>query len=186
MAQIQKRDDDCRVLRKNAEGFSKILTTDFTKDEFLRFIVNIASTDTTIQTGFSSKELTLNDLTKLNLESGIQYSDMLLDEDISGLFRSIPIIKEQAKIEVFNATEESGVAYTLKRKFENTGITVIKTGNYPDLVSENILYLPKNNPDNFVNTIRFIRSILRDELRVVYGDYKFNYSGDMILVIGKY
>jgi len=170
----------------DAENFSKIINTDFSKDEFLRFIVNIAATDSTIQTSFASNELTLSDLTKLDLEDGIKYSHMLLDEDISGLFRNIPIIKEQAKLEIFNATEESGVAYTLKRKFENTGITVIKTGNYPDTLSENILYLPKNNPDNFVNTIRSIRSILRDNLKVVYGDYKFNYSGDMILVIGDY
>ena len=170
----------------NSSDFSQVIHTNFTKDEFIRFIVNISSTDNSIQTDFASENLTLSDLSKLNKEEGIDHSDMLLDEDVSQLFRNISIIKEQAKLEIFNATEKSGVAYNLKRKFENTGITVIKTGNYPDRVSENILYIPKNNPDNFINTIRLIRSILRDDVKIVYGDYKFNYSGDMILVIGKF
>ncbi len=169
----------------NSKEFSQVIHTNLNKDEFIRFIINISSTDTTILNDFASEKLTLKDLSKLNREEGIEHSAMLLDEDVSQLFRNISIIKEQAKLEIFNATETSGVAYNLKRKFENSGITVIKTGNYPDIVSENILYIPKNNPDYFLNTIRFIRSILRDNVKVVYGDYKFNYSGDMILVIGK-
>jgi len=168
----------------NGTEFSQVIHTNFTKDEFIRFIMNVSSTDSSILTGLASEKLTLSDLSKLNREEGIVYSDMLLDEDLSQLFRNISIIKEQSKLEIFNGTEKSGVAYNLKRKFENTGITVIKTGNYPDLVSQNILYIPKNNPDNFTNTIRLIRSILRDDLKIVYGEYKFNYSGDMILVIG--
>lgn len=170
----------------NAEEFSKVVYTNFTKDEFLRFIINVSSTDSSIRTGFASKKLTLGDLTKIDLEAGIRHSDMMLDENIANLFVNIPIIKEQGKLEIFNATDQSGVAYKLKRKFENTGITVIKTGNYPDNIDENLLYIPKNNPDNFENTIRIIRSILRNDLRIIYGDYKFNYSGDMILVIGKF
>lgn len=169
----------------NSPSYTSIIKTSFSKDEFIRFIANISTSDTTISTGYASKKLTLSDLSTLNLEEGISYSDMLLDEDISRSFRNIQVIKEQAKIEIFNATEKSGVAYNLKRKFENTGITVIKTGNYPDNSTENTLYLPKNNPDLFINTIRIIRSILKDDLKIVYGEYKFNYSGDMILVIGK-
>lgn len=170
----------------SANEFSEVIYTDFSKDEFLRFIVNVSSTDNAIRTGFASKTLTLEDLNKIDLEAGIRHSDMMLDESISNLFINIPVIKEQGKLEIFNATDQSGVAYNLKRKFENTGITVIKTGNYPDNLDENLLYIPKNNPDNLENTIRIIRSILRDDVRIVYGDYKFNYSGDMILVIGKY
>lgn len=170
----------------NWEDFSEIIFTNFTKDEFIRFILNVSSIENTIQTEFASSELTLEDLSKLNLENGVQYSDMLLDENISNLFRNIPIIKEQAKIEVFNATDKSGVAYSVKRKLENAGVTVIKTGNYPDNIKENILYLPNKNPENFENSIRFVRSILRDNVSIIYGEYKFNYSGDMILVIGNY
>lgn len=170
----------------NWEDFSEIIFTNFTKDEFIRFILNVSSIENTIQTEFASSELTLEDLGKLNLENGVQYSDMLLDENISNLFRNISIIKEQAKIEVFNATDKSGVAYSVKRKLENAGVTVIKTGNYPDNIKENILYLPNKNPENFENSIRFVRSILRDNVSIVYGEYKFNYSGDMILVIGNY
>lgn len=168
----------------NGSQFTEILKTNFTKEEFVRFIANISTTGSFIGNGYASKSLTLADQSQLKLEEGIPYSDMLLDEDISRIFRNISIIKEQGKVEVYNATDRSGLAYQIKRKLENTGITVIKTGNYPDNQNKNTLYIPKNNSDNFINTIRIIRSILRDEVDIVIGEYKFNYSGDMILVIG--
>jgi anionic cell wall polymer biosynthesis LytR-Cps2A-Psr (LCP) family protein len=179
--------DTYKLYRYFLDGkeFSDILRTDFTKDQFIRFVANLASSNAFIKTGFASQQLTLEDLTKSNLEEGIPASDILLDEDISKVFSSIAIIKEQAQIEIFNATNVSGVAYNLKRKFENIGITVIKTGNYTEKVEENRLYIPSKTPDNFINTIKAVRAILRDDVRIIFGDYKYNYSGDMILVIGK-
>lgn len=168
----------------NHENITNNFTTNFSKDEFVRFLMTLDSTELTILSKISSQDLTLRDLTTISLEEGIVFSDMLVDENTSSMFRSIPIVKEQAKVEVFNGTDTAGLANKVKRKLENVGITVIKTGNYPDNKEKTTLYIPKSNPQEFENTISFIKTLYGDQLEIVIGEYKFNYSGDMILVIG--
>ena len=94
-------------------------------------------------------------------------------------------LKSHLEIEVFNATKKSGLANKTKRIFQNWGAYVIKSGNYFENIDKNIIYVPNNNAKNFVNNIAEIKRFFRDDIEVVQGEYKYNYSGDLIVVIGK-
>lgn len=167
----------------NLDNVTTLFSSNFSRDEFLRLAINLSNSSNFITPKFISSKLTLDSIENLNIESGVQGSDILIDEELSKSFRNISVVKEQAKIEIFNATDISGVAYNLKRKLENIGMTVIKTGNYPEKVTENTLFVPNKNSTNFLNSIKAISATLRDDLKIVIGEYKFNYSGDLILVI---
>ncbi len=160
-----------------------ITYTDFSKDELFKYFVALANSNLQIKYGFISEESTYEEVKKL--EDGIKQSDILIDEDVTPIFTSIPILQEQAGIEIYNATDQSGFAYRKKRVYEHMGANIKKLGNYPDSSEENILYIPKSNPEVFQETIRMIQTDLRGDVKIELGEYKYNYAGDLILVLGK-
>ncbi len=119
-------------------------------------------------------------------EIGIKPDYLQIDEDIQQLSDNVAVIKEQAEVEVYNATGKAGQAYYKTRELQNLGINVVKYNNYFEDSKENLLYII--DPDRaaeFNSTITAIRSSLRDDLKIKIGGYKYNNSGDLILILGK-
>lgn len=166
----------------NAAKLSNVLKTNMTASEFRKFVNDIAYGEI-IREGFTNKEDYFSIPEKY--EDGFKVSDVILDDKLLSIFSRIELVSEQAKIEVYNASDTSGLAYQYKRRLENQGSIVVKTGNYPEKPKENTLYIPNANKDNFKETIDLISGILGGDVTIVTGAYKYNYSGDLILILVK-
>ena len=113
------------------------------------------------------------------------YSQIDIDRKVAKLLSDIDIIAEQAEIEVYNATNISGLANIFKRKIENAGSTVIKTGNFIRKSKSNYLYITEGSYSDYSKTIDFINSIYSG--RVIIRDsseYNQNFSGNLVFIIG--
>jgi hypothetical protein len=120
-----------------------------------------------------------------NTSEGIVADTILVDEDVKSIFSDLNIMQEQSKIEVFNATQKRGLAVEKSRLFENLGSNVINYGNYPEHLEENILFVTIDSPEKMQSTIDMIVKSLRGDVRIATEEYRYNYSGDLILVVGK-
>lgn len=167
----------------NSDTLNKTFYSNLSRDELVDFFTAVSSAKTPFKTGYSSIKSTIAGTT--GIEDALIPDYITFDESIQKVFSDISIMQEQAKIEVFNATKKSGLANKTKRIFQNWGAYVIKSGNYFENIDKNIIYVPNNNAKNFVNNIAEIKRFFRDDIEVVQGEYKYNYSGDLIVVIGK-
>jgi anionic cell wall polymer biosynthesis LytR-Cps2A-Psr (LCP) family protein len=166
----------------NSESILSNIKTNLTKDEFIDVILGFNSMDLP----FNDDILGVNqrDRYKTTSYQVIYPNTVEVVKSINLNFNSIDLQKEQARIEIFNTTQTLGLADKVRKRIENLGSKVIKTGNLPT-EKETVLYIPKGDVSLFVNNINVIQRTLRGKLRVQVGSYEGNYSGDMILVLGE-
>ena len=108
---------------------------------------------------------------------------LLTDEKIRNSFAKPSIVREQLRIEIYNATDTAGLASRHKRLLENLGANVVRTGNYPDTnLDESVLYI--STEDEVQENLKVIDRITRGEVEVLDEEYPFNHSGELILVLG--
>ncbi|MEP7103494.1 MAG: LytR C-terminal domain-containing protein [Candidatus Dojkabacteria bacterium] len=167
------------------KDFSNIFNTNLTREEYIGFLSNLDASEIV----FSNSRF-LSDKYGTHqgdpLDKSVDPDFNLMDENISAYYRDIDIMKEQAAIEVYNATDQPGLAGNRRRFFQNLGANVVKFGNYPlSDVQTTLLYVPSKNVDLYKNNIIMIQKILRGNVKITFEDYKYNYSGDLILVMGK-
>jgi hypothetical protein len=105
-----------------------------------------------------------------------------IDSSLYLLLRNIDLLKEQIRIEIYNATSIQGAANKVARSLEVYGVDVIKTGNYPEELEETSLYIA-GNKNNMIANYTELERLFRGELEELK-EYKYNYSGDIILIIG--
>jgi len=175
-------------MTKNLIGFSdfnSVFKTDFTRDEYIGFLMNLNSSDIIFSsTHFISDKFGIASADPLDASVSPDYN--LIDENVNAYFRDIDIMKEQAALEVYNATDAAGLAGNRRRFFQNLGANVVKFGNYPTSdIQTSLLYVPSKNVDLFKNNIIMIQKLLRGNVKITFEEYKYNYSGDLILVMGK-
>ena len=106
-----------------------------------------------------------------------------IDNKVQEVFRDLDIVREQAKIEVLNASRESGLATFVKKIIQNSGGNVVNSGNYSTIEEEPVLYIIDSNINDYANTIALIQS-LYPNVKIKENDYKYNKLGNLILVIG--
>ncbi|MEO6728461.1 MAG: LytR C-terminal domain-containing protein [Candidatus Dojkabacteria bacterium] len=175
-------------MTRNLIGFSDFNSTfkmDFSRDEYSSFLTNLNSSDIILSsTHFISDKFGIASVDPLDTSVSPDYN--LIDENVNAYFRDIDIMKEQAAVEVYNATDTAGLAGNRRRFFQNLGANVVKFGNYPvSDVQSSLLYVPSKNVDLYKNNIIMIQKLLRGNVKITFEEYKYNYSGDLILVMGK-
>jgi calcineurin-like phosphoesterase len=108
---------------------------------------------------------------------------ILIDEQIAGFFSDVSVAAEQAELEIYNASDQIGLAYKFARQFQNIGINVVKYGNYFESADESIIYLEtEQDIDRYRNTIREIQNTI-GKATILIGAYQYNKSGDIIIVL---
>jgi hypothetical protein len=108
---------------------------------------------------------------------------ILIDEQIAGFFSDVSVAAEQAELEIYNASDQRGLAYKFARQFQNIGINVVKYGNYFESADESIIYLETEHDfDRYRNTIREIQNTI-GKATILIGAYQYNKSGDIIIVL---
>jgi len=175
-------------LTRNLIGFAdfnSVFKMDFSRDEYTTFLTNLNSSDIIYSTSeYASDKFGIASADPLDTSVSPDYN--LIDENVNNYFRDIDIMKEQAAVEIYNATDTPGLAGNRRRFFQNLGANVVKFGNYPTSdVQTSLLYVPSKNVDLYKNNIIMIQKLLRGNVKITFEEYKYNFSGDLILVMGK-
>lgn len=106
------------------------------------------------------------------------------------VLRTRDVQKEQVKIEVYNGSEVSGLAGRYTRRFENSGIDVVRADNAVQVYDKSVLYV--TNPGKFNNSLEVVKRIMAeatgvesDEVRIVEERPDFLTTGDIVVVLGR-
>jgi len=173
----------------------KIYNTIFNSSEFLKTYKTNFDRGTLIKliSFFNQAQIIVPEKGFLSTDLGTKDNDRdlyvpnmtIMDDSIRSFFSDFEVVKEQAKVEVFNATNTAGIANRYRRMIQNKGGNVINVNNFPELIDEIKIYLDLGNYDSLSNTIDLISSSMGVDVTILSIDeYKYNYSGDIILVIG--
>lgn len=105
------------------------------------------------------------------------------------VLRTRDVQKEQVKIEVYNGSEVSGLASRYTRRFENSGIDVVRTDNAVQIYDKSVLYV--TNPEKFNDSLEVVKGIVAEatgieieEVRVIEERPEFLTTGDIVVVLG--
>lgn len=105
-----------------------------------------------------------------------------VDNTLMAGYQRVDVMREQVRIEVYNATNVSGLANQTKRMLANQGANVIRAGNYPNTQDKNKLYVKDLNATKY--NVLLIKQLLRDNVTIINADYPFNHTGELVLVLG--
>ncbi len=167
-------------LISNAQSVVDGLETNLTKAELLDMLVTSVS-GLRLQTSY----LTTSDgrfvQDKLGGYISPDYTE--IDQKVQKVLVRTDVLKEQGRIEVYNATRTSGLATSTKRLIENIGGNVIRAGNYADIEERTKLYV--TDVAKYKNNIKAIQQVLGGKVILVDQDFPQGHTGDMVLVIGQ-
>lgn len=93
------------------------------------------------------------------------------------------IEKEQVKVEIFNASDITGLAGRYYRKFENSGLEVVRYENAPNQIDKTTVYIP--NINRYKNSFELLKKLIVVDIDIVEGRPDFMTTGDIIVILGK-
>lgn len=163
----------------NSYELSQLAATDMSKSEMyglFNFSLGAASKP--------AEYLSINESLLISAPNGdvLVPSTVKVDDKIRQLYARERVIREQARIEIYNASRVNGVATTYRRQLYNHGANVIRAGNYADLLEETTLYVP--NPTAYPQTVNLVKELMRGKVEVKEEAYPFNHTAELVLVIG--
>jgi anionic cell wall polymer biosynthesis LytR-Cps2A-Psr (LCP) family protein len=106
-----------------------------------------------------------------------------IDKDVSEIFFNFEVQKEQARIEVLNGTEVSGLGTLIARWISNTGGKVINVSNSREKYTQTTIYV--ENLEQYGNTILEIKSVFKGKAVVLEESFPYRHTGDIVIVIGQ-
>ena len=106
-----------------------------------------------------------------------------LDKDIQKIFINEKVKREQAKVDIFNATNTSGLARNRSRRLENQGLRIVLVGNTNQKYEKTTVYL--NSQNDYSNTLEEIYNTLdSNEIEILNEKYEGRSVGDIVIVLG--
>lgn len=106
-----------------------------------------------------------------------------LDKDIQKVYINEDVKMEQAKVDVFNATNVPGLARSISRSLINKGLRVVLVGNTDKKYLKTTIYL--NTEKDYPNTLNEIYNTLdTSEIEIVNSKYEGRSVGDIVVIIG--
>lgn len=139
---------------------------------------------------YNSHELRSDYMTKSNLRPINSGGETIyiainerLDRSILEVFLDNRVIKEQARVEVFNSTSKRGFASFRSRWLRNIGIDVIRTGDTRKPYQNTTIYIT-DEEDDYSDTIFSIEKIFNEDIEVKRDTPDFIHTGDLVVVIG--
>lgn len=163
----------------NSARLSELIQTDLSRSE-LYALFNLAISTDRIQSIYIST----NESLLISTRNGnvIVPSSVQVDEKTRQIYSRQNVVREQARIEIYNASRENGLATNYRRRLSNHGANVIRAGNFADQLVETTLYVP--NATNYPENIRLIREMTRDKVIIKEEAYPFNHTAELVLVLG--
>ncbi len=156
--------------------------TDIGKYEFLQLglkVLNIKKDN--IKKGYL-REFAYSPIIDVGFYESVSPDITQIDKDLSNIFFDLKVFKEQARIEVLNASGVRGLANNRARWIKNIGARVIQVGNGFESEENNIIYC--QNPEKYEVTIKELKRILGSEVKIVNTKYPNRHIGDIVIVLG--
>lgn len=161
------------------EALGSMVKTDLSKNEIFELGINLLNRGD-LTYGFVSTAYGRYVESK---QGGYFLPDYLaVDQLIQQLLSRTRVVREQARVEIFNASNKTGIATTAKRQLMNQGANIIRAGNSPEKSSQNTLYV--SDVERFSANIALVREIMRGDVEILQEPYPFNHTGDLVLVLG--
>jgi len=170
-------------LPKLAESFSENFYTNFSKNELQNLFFTIwGLRSDQIKIGYSRLQ-SLNITSSSNIYPLYEPIRASLDKDLSSVLYNFKIAKEQARVELYNASGKSGVANTKARWLTNSGTRVVRVGNYSKNIDSTIVYVKE--PEKYQNTLNEIKRVFGGNVLISQSEFEDKHIGDIIVLIGK-
>jgi hypothetical protein len=90
--------------------------------------------------------------------------------------------KERVNVEVYNASNISGLASKYARKIRHTGCRILRFDNSPQIYNKTTVYVPE--PEEYRNSLLLVRDIVGEDVEIKYERPVFITTGDIVLVLG--
>ncbi|MDQ7021717.1 MAG: LytR C-terminal domain-containing protein [Candidatus Dojkabacteria bacterium] len=163
---------------KNKE-LTDLFRTDMTRNELISFVQSFKFISSNIRT----YNLNLDEILVKEVYTPLELNQKYIFETIKEAEKETIIITEQAGIEVYNDTQIKGLANKIANRLEVKGAAILRPANYVmDDEDENILYVV-GDEERYANTVDLIRRELRGNVIISEDEYKFNHTGDLILIL---
>jgi anionic cell wall polymer biosynthesis LytR-Cps2A-Psr (LCP) family protein len=142
-------------------------------------IVNLKAED--IRKGFL-RENAYDKVVDIGFYETVSPDISAIDKDISNIFFDMKIFKEQARIEVLNGSDISGLATNRKRWIENIGGNVIHKGNSYEKEEDTKIYCAE--PEKYSVTITELKRFLGSSVQLIDKEYPNRHVGEIVIVLG--
>lgn len=90
---------------------------------------------------------------------------------------------ERVRVEVYNGSALSGVAYSFGRKITNSGCNVVRYENAPNVVEKTLVYVP--DVESFKTAYSVVSDVIPVDFDLVEGRPDFMTTGDIVVILGK-
>ncbi len=90
---------------------------------------------------------------------------------------------ERVRVEVYNGSGLTGVAYSFGRKITNSGCDVVRYENAPDMYTKTTLFIP--DIESFKNAYDIVSDVIPVEFDIVEGRPDFMTTGDIVVILGE-
>lgn len=118
---------------------------------------------------------------EINVFNSSEYDKVLNKELQKVLDRKLE--NERARVEVYNGSELSGVAYSIGRKIMNSGCDVVRYGNAPNTIDKTQVYV--SNMKDFTNSYLTVVDVLSSGFDLIIGRPEFMTTGDIVVILGR-
>ncbi|MCA9386405.1 LytR C-terminal domain-containing protein [Candidatus Dojkabacteria bacterium] len=158
------------------------IKTDMNRPELIQFLSNFRVDKQINYKVLGVEQAIIQESAEKALEFLPNY--LIIDESLLGFVDDLDVVAEQAELEIYNASDQRGLASLYNRELQNIGMNVVKYGNYFENEKESVLHLGgEEDLVRFKNSIKAIKQSLRDKIRIEIDKYPYNKTGDLVLVL---
>ncbi|MBP8978897.1 LytR C-terminal domain-containing protein [Candidatus Dojkabacteria bacterium] len=90
---------------------------------------------------------------------------------------------ERVRVEVYNGSGLTGVAYSFGRKITNSGCDVVRYENAPNMYTKTTLFIP--DMESFKNAYEIVSDVIPVDFDIVEGRPDFMTTGDIVVILGE-
>lgn len=156
-------------------SLTDLIQTNFSKDELWQFYGQLRGTsELNISTEYTAAKQTYL------LESQRFLDRRFFDQVLQKYYRNQEVLLEQARVDVVNGSQKTGLANKTARLLGNYSLIVVQKSNALEAYTHNTLYV--SDVDRYAATVKQLQQFYPD-LQVKQEDYPYRQNGDMVLVV---
>lgn len=171
-----------RILVSGIGGFEAIdehIYSNLEGETFRQFVRRLSS-DGSFKFSYYQLDSVLSRSDKLDKD---YFDKNKFDDFVTSTFDNGEVVREQARIEIYNSTSISGLASKYKRILQNMGCDIIRMANTGINASKTIIVT--ENPEKFPLTITKIQESFPTDVEVVQDGFEFVTTGDIIVILAE-
>ncbi len=100
---------------------------------------------------------------------------------LKGIFFDQDVVREQARVEVYNAGDSAGMASFYRRLLQNLGFNVIRHGNCPVNYDKTTVFV--SDEQKFASSLNIVKGLFIIDIEVVDERPDFMNTGDIVVII---